>query len=539
MEKPTGEKDNVPMVKIPAGEFIMGTDVEFAVYLMNQLDKIRPHLVVDQFSWPNFYYEIPSLHVSLPSYQIDQVQVTNARYQRCVIAGECRPLENSEALPKDAPARVKWADAEAYCHWTSKRLPTEAEWEKAARGTDGRLYPWGNEWDASRITQTDEPGGQHPTGASPYGVLDMISTWPEWTTDTFRPYPSNSFELSRAVYRNASQVKAVRGGYAPVYEESILALVTNRMAYSSEESQASFRCVQGDSPAALESAVVSYRPVVPPTPTSQKVDLNNMVFVPAGEFIMGTDIITPPQYYEDFWKNAQPQHRVYLDGFYIDKYEATNSEYAEFLNTLGQSTRACAGYDCAFTQLAGFSAYPSILEYPGTPTTFRVKPGREHHPATDISWYGAQAYCAWRSKRLPTEAEWEKAARGTNGQRYPAGNIWDDRFLPTNSDAHEIGSNLSDVGPYGAVDMLGNATEWVADWFDPNYYAVSPSRNPPGPNEPVKDQTGALLKAQRSFRTYNTYLNELFGLSLRIGGAASSTLAGTGFRCAYSMNSSP
>lgn len=513
VEKPIGEKDNVQMVKIPAGEFIMGTDVEYALDLRKRWEKIRPTLAF--IISADFFYEVPSMRVSLPEYQIDQVKVTTGRYLTCVATGTCQPLSPSSNIDDNAPAFVAWPDAQAYCNWTGKRLPTEAEWEKATRGTDGRLYPWGNDWNQSH-------------NLSPYGAQDLVGP-NEWTGDTFQPYPSNSFELSKTLFKDPQQVKATRGGYAPGTGEAILSMVTSRTP-ADPDSPHTFRCVRGEAPAALASIIKSYRPVVPPTPIPQKVDLSNMVSVPAGEFVMGMDEITT--IYPSLTKNASPRHQVYLDAFYIDKYEVTNAEYAEFLNVLGQSRRACGGYDCAFTHFAGTTDYPEIEEYPSAPTTFRVAAGYDRFPVRYVSWYGAQAYCAWRGKQLPTEAEWEKAARGTDGRRYPWGDAWDDRFLSIDiSSIREVGADSLDISPYGAIDMLGNAIEWVSDWYDPNYYVVSPYRNPQGPDAPFMEPAFSPRKVERSNRAIET--TKPWGLSFRSSWEASDAISGPGFRCAY------
>lgn len=513
VEKPIGEKDNVQMVKIPAGEFIMGTDVEYALDLRKRWEKIRPTLAVIVFA--DFFYEVPSMRVFLPEYQIDQVKVTNGRYLTCVATGTCQSLNPSSNIDDNAPAFVTWPDAQTYCDWTGKRLPTEAEWEKAARGTDGRLYPWGSDWNQSH-------------DLSPYGAQDLVGP-NEWTGDTFQPYPSNSFELSKTLFKDPQQVKATRGGYAPGTGEAILSMVTNRSP-ADPDSPRAFHCVRGEAPATLASIVKSYRPVVPPTPLPQKADLSNMVYVPTGEFVMGMDEITTT--YPSLTKNASPRHQVYLDAFYIDKYEVTNAEYAEFLNVLGQSRRACGRYDCAFTRFVGTTDYPEIEEYPGMPTTFRVSFGYERFPVRFVSWYGAQAYCAWRGKQVPTEAEWEKAARGTDGRRYPWGDVWNDRFLSIDiSSIREVGSDPLDISPYGAIDMLGNAVEWVSDWYDPNYYAVSLYRNPQGSDAPFTEPPFGPRKVERSNRAIET--TKPWGLKLRSSWEADDAISGPGFRCAY------
>jgi len=166
--------DDVQMVFVPAGEFIMGSDDAEAD------DDEKPlSIVFGRDFW------------------IDKFEVTNARYRRCMEAGACtRPV----GLGYDDPTRanhpvtvISWKQAVAYCRWAGKRLPTEAEWEKAARGTDGRRYPWGNRYEADRVNAGYTDGttavGSYPLGASPYGVMDMAGNVWEWTSSLYKPYP--------------------------------------------------------------------------------------------------------------------------------------------------------------------------------------------------------------------------------------------------------------------------------------------------------------------------------------------------------------
>ena len=164
--------DGVTMVYVPAGEFIMGSD--------------DPAADED---------ERPAHTVYLDAYWIDQTEMTNARYGRCVAAGACRPIvyprQGMAELPDHPAQGVTWLEADAYCRWAGRRLPTEAEWEKAARGTDGRLYPWGNELPASPMSNYDflvgdvTEIGSYPDAASPYGLLDMAGNVWEWTADWY------------------------------------------------------------------------------------------------------------------------------------------------------------------------------------------------------------------------------------------------------------------------------------------------------------------------------------------------------------------
>jgi len=229
--------------------------------------------------------------------------------------------------------------------------------------------------------------------------------------------------------------------------------------------------------------VVDYRPVIltpPPPPTT--VDLSGMVEIPAGSFVMGTNEVSP----DDFYHRAEaPQREVYLDTYYIDRSPVTAAQYAEFLNALGQHRWACGGYDCADVLETSEYRLQSFHRIVYEEREYHVIEGREDYPIDRVSWYGAQAYCAWRGKRLPTEAEWEKAARGTDGRRYPWGNEWDPRAQEDSIFyAYPVGSKPFLVSAYGVMDLIGNTQgEWVSDWYDPDYYSISPDRNPQGPNE--------------------------------------------------------
>jgi len=182
----------------------------------------------------------------------------------------------------------------------------------------------------------------------------------------------------------------------------------------------------------------------PQTPT---VKPGEMVRVPAGEFIMGSD---------SGEADEKPVHRVYLDEFFIDKYEVTNEQYQQCVS---------AGSCIANYKYDGFTD--------------------PQQPVVGVDWNQADTYCRWAGKRLPTEAEWEKAARGTDGRTYPWGEGIDCSRANYGDCKHgktkPVGSYPSGASPYGAMDMAGNVWEWVADWYDKNYYKNSPNRNPTGP----------------------------------------------------------
>ncbi len=198
------------------------------------------------------------------------------------------------------------------------------------------------------------------------------------------------------------------------------------------------------------------------TQVSPKDDMVQ-VYVPAGEFLMGSDKTKDSQAND----NELPQHTVYLDAFWIDRTEVTNAQYA----------RCAAGGQCtpprpSFTKSNTRSSYYGNSQY-------------ANYPMINVDWNQAQAYCAWAGGRLPSEAEWEKAARGTDGRIYPWGNAAPDQSKLNNNsnqgDTTAVGSYPSGASPYGALDMAGNVWEWVNDWYSDTYYQQSPSRNPTGP----------------------------------------------------------
>jgi len=182
--------------------------------------------------------------------------------------------------------------------------------------------------------------------------------------------------------------------------------------------------------------------------------MEGMVLVPAGEFIMGSN---------DGCEDERPARKVYLNAFYIDKYEVTNAEYVEFLNAMGSHVGRCGNHDCIDTK---DDAPDSHILYEGS--RYVVERGYENHPVIKVSWYGAKAYCERYGKRLPTEAEWEKAARGAEEVVYPWGNEFDSHRLNSDyrvGDTTPVGSYPGGASPYGAYDMAGNIWEWVDDWY--------------------------------------------------------------------------
>jgi formylglycine-generating enzyme required for sulfatase activity len=262
-------------------------------------------------------------------------------------------------------------------------------------------------------------------------------------------------------------------------------------------------------------------------PTILGKDGAEMVLVPAGEFVMGSapDEIAGllrrnPKAKGALLKDETPSHRVFLDAFYIDTYEVTNDRFHQFVQATGYRTQAERGSGGMIRTGAKTWAKVPDANWRAPRGQGSSITGLGAHPVVQVSWHDAKAYCAWAGKRLPAEAEWEKAARGTDGRLYPWGNQSDgsrvnfcDRNCPFEwkdeavddgyGSTSPVGSYDAGKSPYGAYDMAGNVWEWVADRYDAGYYRRSPARNPQGPTSgaQVGLRGGSWLYGALAFRT--------------------------------------
>jgi formylglycine-generating enzyme required for sulfatase activity len=231
-------------------------------------------------------------------------------------------------------------------------------------------------------------------------------------------------------------------------------------------------------------------------------DDREMVLIPAGSFTMGGG----PE--GDF--DEQPQRVIYLDPYYIDKYEVTNADYNRFTRMLKRPAPVVPVFEDNVNLLKG-----------------------DMQPVVGVMWLDAVAYCKWASKRLPTEAEWEKAARGEDGRTWPWGNTFNPKLANGRGEedgfkySAPVGSFEKGRSPYGVYDMAGNVSEWVSDWYDQFYYKSAPFKNPKGPEDPGINQV--LIYRGGS---YNSIGHDLRA-SKRFGGAHPERgESSVGFRCA-------
>ena len=240
------------------------------------------------------------------------------------------------------------------------------------------------------------------------------------------------------------------------------------------------------------------------------IDTTEMVYVPAGEFLMGSER-SPDE---------RPVRKVYLDAFYIDKYEVSCAQYKKFLDATDHQWIPTYPLEVGmYSPIATRKDYDwDGHDYP---------PGHENRPVVFVTWEDAMAYCMWAGKRLPTEAEWEKAARGADGRKYPWGNEWDPKkcnsyegkaMATVDVDSHEAGRS-----PYGCYNMAGNVCEWCLDWFKYDYYREAPNRNPQGPD-------GGLYVLVRG----GTWVDKDVRCSNRVRAVSTTKWMTFGFRCAKS-----
>jgi len=485
--------DGAEIIHIPAGEFIMGADE-------------KDGQAEDS--------EKPAHKIYLDTFYIYKFEVTNNRFSRFIKATGYKAEGNWEKWitpgTGDYPVvMVSWNDAAAYCRWAGVRLPTEAEWEKASRGTDGRIYPWGNKWNPNLCNNKNTshkilkgktryllgktgitPIGLFPHDRSPYGLMDAAGNVREWCRDWFDDDYYEKSPVKNPKGPKKGEDRVLRGG--SFYSEVSACRITAREDNlpSGNDTDYGFRCVWDPktpfpSPSFVEKSPMpitssqkfSRSPTISPLPPPDVSGLPRkkknpkdgaiMILIPGGEFVMGASSGDP-----DARPEEKPAHKVYLSPYYIYLHELTFQQFAGFVRE------------------TGYKAEGEWKKYYNEKT--------KNHPVVYVTWQDASNYCKWAGGNLPTEAQWEMAARGTDGRIYPWGNKWNRDICnnfemkdPTLKKERYIiydGMGITPVGTfgkdksfYGIMDMGGNVIEWCRDWFDPGYYGNSPYKDPMGP----------------------------------------------------------
>ena len=525
----------VEQVFVPAGSFLMGSE-------------------------DGWVAEQPVHEVMLDAFWIDRMEVTNAQFSAFVQDTEYKTVGELEStghqwitqamygmssegfdwkhphgrdssivgLDQHPVVQVTWEDAAAYCVWAEGRLPTEAEWEYAARGPEGVVYPWGNQFDGTKLNYCDrncpkdwylndfDDGypliaavASYPQGSSWVSALDMLGNVSEWVNDLYDQEfyarllgdnPTGPLEGTNHVLRGGAwndwgryQTYTRAWSHAPLDRGEGIG----------------FRCVQdsvdldGSQPVPTPS---NFSTTSTPTPMPKLGDSRTVmrggveveqVYAPAGSFVMGSESGDSP--------NEKPDHGVTLDAFWIDRTEVTNAQY-----------EAC---------VAAEACRPPAQRRSLTRGTYYDDFRYVNYPVIYVSWEDAVAFAAWASGRLPTEAEWEYAARGPESHMYPWGNeVPTCSLLNFNScvgDTTEVGIYSDGASWLGALDMAGNVWEWVNDWYGENYYALSAGDNPTGP------QTGAYRVSRGGAWNYN---EQYTSAALRFYRTPTSMDSNVGFR---------
>jgi formylglycine-generating enzyme required for sulfatase activity len=391
--------------------------------------------------------EAPCHAVDVPAFRLGRTPVTNAQYGAFVRVTGHRP---SAAWPNGVVPRgrelhpvtyVSWSEADAFSRWAGGFLPSEAQWERAARAGDRRTWPWGDDAPSQAravLGETDtRPVGGRLAGAGPFGHLDLAGNVWEWTASLMWSYPYDAGD-GREGSRGGARV--VRGG---------------AFVHGAGEARCSYR--HGMLPGAMDH-YVGFRVAAPPDVSADVIDL---VDVPAGVVWLGNDArpsrgAAPP--------DEAPRHDCDVDAVELAATPVTNEQYAAFLRTTGRAAPIHWG--------------------DGT-----IPEGLERHPVTHVDWHSASEFCAWVGGRLPTEAEWEKGARGGDLRLYPWG---DEAPDPRRANAGAglkhggtttVGSAPDGASPYGLLDMAGNVWEWVSTAYRPYPYDAGDGREDPASDE--------------------------------------------------------
>jgi formylglycine-generating enzyme required for sulfatase activity len=432
---PSGE------VLVPAGEFRPSIDDSPLLSLLRKLTDVGD---IDILLAP------PPTEAVLPNFLIDRTEVTNADYGKYLAEQRVQAVREP-AFWKDArfnqPGQpvvgVDWAAADAFCRSRGKRLPSGNEHERAARGRDGRLYPWGNTFDGSAANTREGPlPGPAPVGSysrdvTQEGVADLAGNAREWTAD---PAPQRDNGATYFV-RGASFVS--RGD---IFALGFLAMPTDA---TRRDPDLGFRCAADADPLGKIPA--------------------GMIQIDGGSFHKGSEDQRLINLARKLNINGASLHQLValpeLAGpgaeFAIDKTAVTNADYRRFLEA-----------DVSTNKPPDAPGKDSLQ--PSNSTWDDPRFNRPRQPVVGVTWAQADAYCRWLGRRLPTAREWERAVAGATNARYPWGDNWDpqrcntaDAVSPQGAPA-DVGEYKSCATPSGILDVVGNADEWTAtDMKDP------------------------------------------------------------------------
>lgn len=307
--------------------------------------------------------------------------------------------------------------------------------------------------------------------------------------------------------------------------------------------------VVGTTPVGQAAATTALTETVQIAPELDAIK-TTMVPVTGGTFIMGTNLEEGKQAMDEcaiygktctdpnlLIADSIPPHETTVDSFEMEIYEVTLSQYVTFLNTLGPNEHrtGCSGTACVLTTVEEAN---SVIEFDGTTYSVRNAAFYENHPVTYVTWDGAVAYCEALNRRLPTEAEWERAARGSQNYIYPWGFEFDTAramsSINENSGTVPVDTyDTNGMSPYGVYDMAGNVSEWVQDWYQEDYYNVmsnNPQPNPQGPST----GTERVIRGG-SWDTIPLFLRAVHRMSQQ----PDAPNAAIGFRCVSSVTSAP
>ena len=518
VDHPLVDLSAMSMVDVPAGDYPVGITRTQAQALVDRCLVGASDTLCAASLFEN---RGPPHTVRISTFDLDRIEVTNRDYMRCVVSGPCRASKYATKSPLGDAERpvtgVSWDDARTYCAWTGGRLPTEAEFEYAARGRRGERFPWGNAAPSSHLAafcddtcHSDEytvggfsgsrkaadPAGAHGAGATVDGVQDLAGNVFEWVEDAYNEgFPARIAErgiatdpVNRSSKTSASRV--VKGGawnFTPIYLDPL-----HRRGYSADKRATSigFRCANAN-------------------PRSGKRR------IPGGTFRRGLDLaekdaLLSECLHDDIMKKCSygtrfsdqvPAKRVSLDAFRIDRFQVTNRLY-----------RACVD--------AGQCKNRGSLDTPGW--------NLDDQPVTSVSWNDAQEYCSFAGKRLCTESEWEAAARGPAGYLYPWGmeaadenahycsgacaETWKEarKELPSHR-PESVASRPGNISPLGVLDMAGNILEWTASKYVENRFRKcrsdicdDPHRSPRGKGDAVCKGGSYIEGPTKSTATYRS-----------------------------------